>query len=183
VPRVSLCSIESDAIAQSESVDILPATKVPLPLDSGLQSNVSTSPELKINSPTSSSDVSSDTSLDGSADSPPEARPFIPDGSLAYYSSSQITFNVADPLLTRNCSHPCWSIWQRARPWLRSRGYRLYEDDAPIDARPPPLNACTASQYPYGVFSTDSTLCAYSQVRWYVLVIEPRRDDSDSRAK
>jgi hypothetical protein len=165
MPRVSLYCIESDAIVQSESVDILPA-KVPLPLDSGLRSNVtvSTSPEPKINNPPSSSDVSSDTSSDGSAE-PPEVRSFIPDGSLPYYPSSQITFNVADPLLTRNFSHPCWGIWKRAIPWLKSRGYRLYEDDAPIDARPPPLTACTASQYPYGVFSTDSTLCAYSQVR------------------
>jgi hypothetical protein len=104
VPRVSLCCIESDAITQSEHDVTLSAEVSPL-LEFLLRTNFSTSPE--INSPPSSSDHSFDTSPDGSAEPPevPEVRPFIPDGSFPYCWISQTTFNVADPLLTHDCSH------------------------------------------------------------------------------
>jgi hypothetical protein len=179
VPRVSGRCRDSDAIPQGEDDEPLDP-KVPHLLDFRLQSNTCTLSE--IYSPPSLSTESLDTCSDGSAE-PPEVRHIIPDGDAFTNRGSQITFDVEDTNLTRNSEHPCWNIWQHASPWLKSCGYRLYEDDAPVDARPPPLNACSASQYPYGVFSTNSTLRAYNQVRERVLGIGLRRDDSISRAR
>jgi hypothetical protein len=100
---------------------------------------------------------------------PPEVRTSPPFGRTLVLNKMQIDFDIEDFKLKQDIYNECWSIWPRARPWLESHGYYLYEETYPAHPQPPPSDACTANQHPYATYPAASSLEAFSRVCEYCL--------------
>jgi hypothetical protein len=100
---------------------------------------------------------------------PPEVRTSILISWMPIHSIPQISFDIEDFALKMHVRNECWNIWTRARPWLESHGYYLYDGNSPPHPPPPPPDMCTVNQHPYAIYPAGSSLQAFNKVCGFCL--------------